>query len=38
VQLAAELAVTAAWLGLDGGVTVRPAGDLAPALAAAVAG
>jgi uncharacterized protein YcaQ len=38
VELAAELAVTAAWLGLDGGVVVRANGDLAPALAAAVAG
>jgi len=37
VELAAELALTAAWLGLDGGVVVRPNGDLAPALAAAVA-
>jgi uncharacterized protein len=38
VELAAELAVTAAWLGLDGGVVVRDNGDLAPALAAAVGG
>jgi uncharacterized protein len=38
IELAAELAVTAAWLGLDGGVVVRANGDLAPALAAAVAG
>jgi uncharacterized protein len=38
VELAAELAVTAAWLGLDGGVAVRANGDLAPGLAAAVAG
>jgi uncharacterized protein YcaQ len=38
LELAAELAVTAAWLGLDGGVVVRANGDLAPALAAAVAG
>ena len=37
-ELAAELAVTAAWLGLGGGVEVRANGDLAPALAAAVAG
>ena len=35
-ELAAELALTAAWLGLDG-VTVEPRGDLAPALAAQVA-
>jgi hypothetical protein len=34
--LAAELAITAAWLGLDGGVVVRQRGDLAPALAASV--
>ncbi len=34
-ELAAELAVTARWLGLDG-VAVRPRGDLAPALTAAV--
>lgn len=32
VQLAAELRALAGWLGLDG-VTVEPAGDLAPALA-----
>jgi uncharacterized protein len=38
IELAAELAVTAAWLGLHGGVVVRANGDLAPALAAAVAG
>ena len=36
VELAAELAVTALWLGLQGGVEVRPNGDLAPALGAAV--
>ena len=36
-ELAAELAATATWLGLDGGVVVRRNGDLAPALAAAVA-
>jgi uncharacterized protein YcaQ len=35
-ELAAELALTAAWLGLDG-VTVEPRGDLAPAVAAHVA-
>ncbi|HUB75819.1 MAG TPA: crosslink repair DNA glycosylase YcaQ family protein [Solirubrobacteraceae bacterium] len=35
-ELAAELAVTARWLGLEGGVVVRPNGDLAPALASAV--
>jgi hypothetical protein len=35
-ELAAELAVTARWLGLAGGVEVRPNGDLAPALRAAV--
>jgi uncharacterized protein len=34
-ELAAELATTAAWLGLDG-VEVRPRGDLAAPLAAAV--
>ncbi len=34
-ELAAELASTAAWLGLDG-VAVRPRGDLAPPLARAV--
>ncbi len=33
-ELAAELAVTARWLGLDG-VVVEPRGDLAPALSAA---
>ena len=38
IELAAELTMTAAWLGLDGGVVVRANGDLAPALAAAVAG
>jgi uncharacterized protein YcaQ len=37
-ELAAELAVTAVWLGLDGGVAVRANGDLAPALTSAVAG
>ena len=37
-ELAAELAITAGWLGLDGGVEVRPHGDLAPALCAAVSG
>jgi uncharacterized protein YcaQ len=36
-ELAAELCVTAEWLGL-GGVVVEARGDLAPALAAAVAG
>ncbi|MFL6129286.1 MAG: winged helix-turn-helix domain-containing protein [Mycobacteriales bacterium] len=35
-ELAAELAVTARWLGLDD-VVVEPKGDLAPALSAAVA-
>jgi uncharacterized protein YcaQ len=35
VELAAELALMAQWLGLAG-VLVSPAGDLAPALAAAV--
>jgi uncharacterized protein YcaQ len=35
-ELAAELAVTAVWLGLAG-VAVEPLGDLAPALAVAVA-
>jgi uncharacterized protein len=35
-ELAAELALAASWLGLDG-VTVEPRGDLAPALAAQVA-
>jgi uncharacterized protein YcaQ len=35
-ELAAELELTAAWLGLDG-VTVEPRGDLAPALARALA-
>jgi uncharacterized protein YcaQ len=37
VELAAELYLMAEWLGLDG-VVVSPAGDLAPALAEAVAG
>jgi uncharacterized protein YcaQ len=36
-ELADELATMAGWLGLDAGVDVEPAGDLAPALAAAVA-
>ncbi|MFF2245200.1 winged helix-turn-helix domain-containing protein [Arthrobacter sp. NPDC058130] len=36
VELAAELQLMAEWLGLDG-VVVSPAGDLAPALAEAVA-
>jgi uncharacterized protein YcaQ len=36
-QLAAELALMAGWLGLDG-VEVEARGDLAPALRAAVAG
>jgi uncharacterized protein YcaQ len=35
-ELAAELEITAGWLGLDG-VRVEPRGDLAPALAQAVA-
>jgi hypothetical protein len=35
-QLAAELATTARWLGLEGDVLVRANGDLAPALGAAV--
>jgi uncharacterized protein len=35
-ELAAELALTAQWLGLPGGVRVRPNGDLAPSLTAAV--
>ncbi|HKE74178.1 MAG TPA: crosslink repair DNA glycosylase YcaQ family protein [Acidimicrobiales bacterium] len=35
-ELAAELAGMAAWLGLPGGVTVEPRGDLAPELARAV--
>ena len=34
-ELAEELAAMAGWLGLGGGVTVVPRGDLAPALAAA---
>lgn len=37
VELAAELALMAAWLGLDG-VEVHPTGDLSGALASAVAG
>jgi uncharacterized protein len=37
VELAAELQLMAGWLGLDG-VAVAPAGDLAPAVAAAVNG
>ena len=37
-ELASELATTAAWLGLPGGVVVRPRGDLAPALADAMTG
>ncbi|MGI8712557.1 MAG: winged helix-turn-helix domain-containing protein [Solirubrobacteraceae bacterium] len=36
-ELAAELSVVAGWQALDGGVEVRPHGDLAPALSAAVA-
>ncbi|MFL5863281.1 MAG: winged helix-turn-helix domain-containing protein [Solirubrobacteraceae bacterium] len=36
VELAAELRLTAAWLGLDD-VVVRPRGDLAPALQRAIA-
>jgi uncharacterized protein len=35
-ELAAELAGMAAWLGLPGGVTVEPRGDLAPDLARAL--
>ena len=35
-ELAAELAVLAAWLELPGGVDVEPRGDLAPALATIV--
>jgi hypothetical protein len=35
-ELAAELALMAQWLGLDD-IVVEPRGDLAPALAAAVA-
>jgi uncharacterized protein len=35
-ELAAELALMAGWLGLDGGVVVEERGDLAPALRAAV--
>jgi uncharacterized protein YcaQ len=35
-ELAAELAVTAEWLGLSG-VVVMPRGELAPMLATAVA-
>jgi uncharacterized protein YcaQ len=34
-ELAGELATTARWLGLTGGVAVMPNGDLAPALASA---
>ena len=34
-ELAAELTITAAWLGLDG-IEVAPRGDLAPQLAAAI--
>jgi uncharacterized protein YcaQ len=37
-ELAAELCDCAAWLGLEEGVEVMARGDLAPALAAAVAG
>ena len=37
-ELASELATTAGWLGLPGGVVVRPRGDLAPALADAMTG
>jgi uncharacterized protein len=36
-ELAEELASMAAWLGLDNGIIVRPNGDLAPHLAAALA-
>ncbi len=36
-ELAAELATTAAWLGLERGVAVGGRGDLAPALSAALA-
>ena len=36
-ELAAELALMAGWLGLDG-VEVEPRGDLAPALSDAVTG
>jgi uncharacterized protein len=36
-ELGAELGAMAAWLGLAGGVAVEPRGDLAPALAGAVA-
>jgi uncharacterized protein YcaQ len=36
-ELAAELAAMASWLGLPGGVSVEPRGDLAPALTSAVA-
>ncbi len=35
-ELAAELSMTAGWLGLTGGVAVTPNGDLAAALASAV--
>ena len=37
VELAAELQLMAAWLGLEG-VAVSPVGDLAPAVAVAIAG
>jgi uncharacterized protein len=37
-ELATELAAMAGWLELPGGVAVEPAGDLAPDLAAAIAG
>jgi uncharacterized protein YcaQ len=37
-ELALELRDCAAWLGLEGGVEVIGRGDLAPALASAVAG
>jgi uncharacterized protein YcaQ len=35
-ELAEELGQVAAWLNLERGVEVRPNGDLAPALSAAV--
>jgi uncharacterized protein len=35
-ELAVELTSMARWLGLDGGISVAPRGDLAPALARAV--